>query len=183
MEKERIEKDPRFGTVNFERRKHPRLSVDLPLEYWQINNPKGHPSRTADISEGGLLLYISEKIEIGQNLRVKLFFDVGLKLRTIESQVQVVWKDFCVGKDGCYRIGVNFIDISPEDMEKLRSFINNLTNAKIPSDIKVPPRLLSTLGISILGDCAYLSPKTPNQDKPPLILKGGPDDDSSPRNT
>ena len=164
MEKDKIEKDPRFGTANFERRKYPRLSVDLPVEYWQTNNPKGRPGRTADISEGGLLLYISEKIEIGQNLRAKLFFDSGLKLRTIEAQVQIVWKDFLLEKDGSYRIGVKFMDISPEDMEKLRSFINNLRNAKIRSDFKVPPRLLSTLGISILGECAYLPSETPKYD-------------------
>jgi c-di-GMP-binding flagellar brake protein YcgR len=164
MEKGRTEKEPRFGSVNFERRKHPRLSVDLPVEYWQINNPKCHPGGTADISEGGLLLYISEEIEIGQNLRVKLFFDSGLKLRTIESQVQVVWKDFQRGKEGYYRIGVKLIDISLEDMEKLRSLLNNLMNSKIRTDCNVPARLLSTLGISILGDYAYLPPKAPNQD-------------------
>ena len=164
MEKEEKESKPRFGTANFERRKHPRLSVNLPVEYWQLNNPKSHPGRTVDISEGGLLLYISEEIEIGQNLRIKLFFDSGLKLKTIEAQVQVVWKDFRLGKDGYYRIGVRFVDISPEDMEKLRSFVSNLWNAQIPSDLNVPSRLLSNLGISILGDCAYLTPKKPDQD-------------------
>jgi len=161
MDKESI---PRFGTVNFERRKHPRLSVDLPVEYWQINNPKSHPGRTADISEGGLLFYISEEIEIGQNLRVKLFFDSGLKLITMQAQVQVVWKDFRMDKDGYYRIGVKFVDISSEAMEKLRNFLNTLMNSKIPSDFDIPSRLLSTLGISILGDCAYLPPKSPIED-------------------
>jgi hypothetical protein len=99
------ESAPRFGTVNFERRKHPRLSVDLPLEYWQIDNPKSHSGHTADISEGGLLFHISEEIEIGQNLRVRIFLDSGLKLTPIESQVQVVWKDFQGGKEGPYCIG------------------------------------------------------------------------------
>jgi hypothetical protein len=61
-------------------------------------------------------------------------------------------------------MGVKFIDISLEDMEKLRSFLNDLMNSKIPTDFKVPPRLLSTLGISILGDCAFLPPKNPYQD-------------------
>ena len=161
MEKESI---PRFGTVNFERRKHPRLSVDLPLEYWQINHPKSHPARTADISEGGLLFYISEEIEIGQNLRVKLFFDSGLKLITLQAQVKVVWKDFRMDKDGYYRIGVKFVDISSEAMEKLRSFLNTFMNSKIPSDFDIPSRLLLTLGISTLGDCAYLTPKSPIED-------------------
>jgi c-di-GMP-binding flagellar brake protein YcgR len=161
MDKESI---PRFGTVNFERRKHPRLLVDLPVEYWQINNPKHHPTRTADISEGGLLFYISEEIEIGQNLSVKLFFNSGLKLITLQAEVQVVWKDFRMDKEGYYRIGVKFVEISPEAMETLRHFLNTLMNSKIPSDFDIPSRLLSTLGISMLGDCAYLTPKSPIED-------------------
>lgn len=183
MGKEEKEPKPRFGTVNFERRKHPRLSVALPVEYWQINNPKSHPGRTADIGEGWLLLYISEEIETGQNLRVKLFLDSGLKLKTIEAQVRVVWKDFRLRKDGYYRIGVRFVNISLEDMEKLRSFLNNPMNAKIPSGFNVPSEFLLALGISNLGDCAYPTPKTSNQDKPPMIRKEDPNDDSSPRNT
>ncbi len=164
MGKEEEESKPRFGTVNFERRKHPRLSVALPVEYWQSDNPKSHPGRTADIGEGWLLLYISEEIEIGQNLRVKLFFESGLKLKTIEARVQVVWKDFCFSKDGNYRIGVRFVEISLEDMETLKNFLNHLMNSKIPSDFNPPSRLLSTLGISIFGDCAYLTPKSPDRD-------------------
>jgi len=157
------ESRPRFGTVNFERRKHPRLSVDFPAEYWQINNPKSHPGRTADISEGGLLLYISEEIEVGQNLRVKLFLDFGHKLITIEAEVQVVWKDFLLEKEGYDRIGVKFVDIGLEAMEKLRHFLNTLMNSKISSS-NLPFRLLSTLGISTFGDCAYLPPDSPNED-------------------
>ncbi len=164
MGKEEEESKPRFGTVNFERRKHPRLSVALPVEYWQSDNPKSHPGRTADIGEGWLLLYISEEIEIGQNLRVKLFLDPGLNLKTIEPQVRVVWKDFRLRKDGYYRIGVRLVNISLEDMERLRSFLNNPMNAKIPSGFNLPSKFLSALGISNLDDCAYPTPKNPGQD-------------------
>jgi len=184
MGKEEKESNPRFGTVNFERRKHPRLSADMPVEYWKIqSNSKRHPGRTVDISEGGLLIYISEEIEIGQSLRVKIFLESGLKLQSIEAQVQVVWKDFRFAKGGYYRIGVKFVEISLEDMEKLRSFLGNLMNAKIPADLNVPSRLLTTLGISIFGNCAYLTPKTSGQDKPSLIQKEDSNDGSSPRNT
>lgn len=165
MGKDEKETKPRFGTVNFERRKHPRFSVDLPVEYWPIiNNSKSHPGRTVDISEGGLLLYISDQIELGQNLRLKLFFDSGLELKSIEANVQVVWKDFRFQEEDYYRIGVRFVDISPEDMEKLRSFLINLMNVKTHSELSIPPKLLSTLGISTLGEFAYLTSKTPDQD-------------------
>jgi c-di-GMP-binding flagellar brake protein YcgR len=158
------ESTPRFGTVNFERGKPPRLSVNLPVEYWHINNPKSHADRPADISEGELLLHLSEEIEVGQNLRIKLFFDSGLKLKTIEAKVQAVWKDFLLEKESYYRIAVKFVDISAEALEELRNFLIILNNSKIPSDFDVPPKLPSTLGISIFSECAYLKPKTPEED-------------------
>ena len=164
MDKSENKSRPRFGIVNFERRRHPRFSIDLPVEYWQINDSKGLPPRTADISEGGLLLYISDELELGQTLKVKLFFDSGLRLKTIETHTQVVWKDIILDKEGYYRIGVKFIDISLADIEKLRIFLHNLMNLKIHKDFNAPSRLLSALGISIFSEFAYSTPKSSDQD-------------------
>jgi len=133
MEKEEKETKSRFGLANFERRKHPRFSVDLPVEYWQTNNLKSRASRTINVSEGGLLLHLSEELEIGQNFRLKLSIDSGPGLNSIEALVQVLWKDTSLGKDGDHRIGVKFVDISPGDMDKLKNFLNTLMNLKTPS--------------------------------------------------
>jgi hypothetical protein len=94
---------------------------------------------------------------------IQLLLDFGLKLITIEAQVQVVWKDFLLEKEGYDRIGVKFVDITLEAMEKLRHFLNTLMNSKI-SSFNLPSRLLSTLGISTFGDCAYLTPDSANED-------------------
>lgn len=125
MKEERRE-ESRFGLVNFERRAHPRFSVNLPIEYWHVDSSKSHLGCTANVSENGLLIYVPEQIEIGKNLRLKIFFSVGLGLSFIETLVEVVWKDADLGKDGDYRTGTKYIDISPEDMDKLKSFLNNL---------------------------------------------------------
>ena len=146
MEKERIEKDPRFGTVNFERRKHPRLSVHLPVEYWQTDNPKSHPCRTGDVSEGGILLYLPEEIEIGKNLRLRLFIDSGLDFISIEALVEVVWKDLSFGDKGDHRIGVKFTDISEKDMANLKHFLTSLMDLRVKPNLDIPPRFLSALG-------------------------------------
>ena len=152
MRKEEEGRNPRFGTVNFERRKHPRFSVDLPVEYWQVNrNPKTHPDRPLDAGEGGLLLYISDEIAIGQNLRIRLFFDSGQGLNSIEANAQVLWKDILLEKDGFYRVGLNLVEISPEDLQRLKGFLSNLMKVKNNSNATIPPRLLSALGISGSG--------------------------------
>jgi c-di-GMP-binding flagellar brake protein YcgR len=145
MGKEERETEPRFGTVNFERRRHPRFVVDLPIEYWKVNHLKSCPSRAANVCEGGLLVHLSEQLEIGQNLRLNLFVDAGADLNCIEALVQVVWKDLHLGKEGDYRTGVKFVDISENDLDALRRFLKNLMNLKSPSELKIPSRLASTL--------------------------------------
>ena len=75
--------------IDLERRRHPRFSVNLPIEYWQIEKFKNHPGRTTNVSEGGLLLHVSEPLEIGQNLRLNLFIESGPIFSSIEALVQV----------------------------------------------------------------------------------------------
>jgi len=122
------ETKPRYGTVNFERRKYPRFNVDLPIEYSRIDSSVSHTGRGLDISEGGLLIYFPEQMDVSQYLRLKLFFPSGSEMNTIETLVEVVWIDIDLGEVwGDYRCGVNFIDVSPEDMTKLKNFLGSLS--------------------------------------------------------
>jgi c-di-GMP-binding flagellar brake protein YcgR len=127
MRKEEIDSKPRYATVNFEKRKHPRFSVDLPAEYNRadLSVKQGHATNA---SEGGLLLYLPEQIEVGKQLRLKLFFSMASELQAIEALVEVAWTEIHLGKDwGDYRTGVRFIDISADDMNKLRDFLKSLS--------------------------------------------------------
>ncbi len=135
MKKEKTE--PRFGVVNFERREHPRFSIALPIEYWQIDKSRSRPGQTIDVSEGGLLLHLSESTEIGQVFGLTLFVTFGPDLDSILAlvQVEMVWKDTHVGKDGGYRVGAKFVDISPQDMDRLKNFLKTL-EFKTPAALK-----------------------------------------------
>lgn len=127
MKKEEKGTKPRYGTVNFEKRRHPRFNVDLPIEYKRSDLAVNH-GEALNASEGGLLVYLPEKMEIGQHLSLKLFFSSGFEFNTIETLVRVVWMDFHLGEDReDYRAGVKFVDISPGDMEKLRIFLRSLS--------------------------------------------------------
>jgi c-di-GMP-binding flagellar brake protein YcgR len=117
----------RYGTVNFEKRKHPRFRVDLPVEYSRANL-SGDRGRAMNASEGGLLLYLPELTGIGSHLRLKLFFTTGSELNAVEMLVEVVWVDIHLEKDwGDYRTGVRFVEISGEDLGKLKSFFRSLS--------------------------------------------------------
>ena len=118
---------PRHGTVNFEKRKYPRVNIDLPVEYYRVDLTTHHNGRAINASEGGLLLYLPELIEIDQYLRLRLFFSSGSELDTAEILVKVVWVDIHPEKNwGDYRTGVRFIDVSSEDMTKLKNFLRSL---------------------------------------------------------
>lgn len=123
---EKGEEKVHFGVANFERRRHPRFSVDLPIEYHKIHSPPSQPGRLENISESGLLVYMPEKPKMGQFLRVKLFFPSDFNLQAIDALTQVVWVDLHIGEKKDYRSGLKFIEISPEGLDQLIGFLNHL---------------------------------------------------------
>jgi len=117
-----------YGIVNFERRRFPRFSIDLPIEYYRTDSESRFSGRALNASEGGLLVYLPEKVEIGETLKLKLFFTFGHDLITIEMVAQVAWIDIHLGEGwGDYRTGVKFMDISSEDLNKLKNFLKSLS--------------------------------------------------------
>ena len=128
MKKEENETRLPYGTVNFERRKHPRFNVDLPIEYSQTGLFVQH-GRAVNASEGGLLLYLQEKMEIGKRLVLKLIFPSGSEMNPIQTLVEMVWTDIdSGGVRGDYRTGVKFVNITPEDLDRLKHFLRSLSS-------------------------------------------------------
>ena len=122
------ETKPRHGAVNLEKRRHPRFSVDLPIEYYRIDSSIGHTGRAFNASEGGLLLYLTEQVEIGQHLKSNFSFTSGSEINSIEMLAEVAWIDIDLGEVwGDYRCGVKFIDISQEAMNNLKNFLRSLS--------------------------------------------------------
>ena len=87
----------------------------------------GTTGRAENASEGGLEIYFPEEMQIGERLKLKLFFSSSeTELNTIEALAEVVWIDILSG-DGEFRSGVKFVDISPEDLVRLKDFLDSLT--------------------------------------------------------
>ena len=126
MNTEEKQPKPRYGTVNFEKRRHPRFNVDLPIEYFRADSLVQH-GRAVNVSEGGLLIYLPELMKIGQRLRMKIFFPLGSEIISIEAVTEVVWLDIHLGEGwGDYRTGIAFIDLSLENLNKLKDFLRSL---------------------------------------------------------
>ena len=128
MKNREEETKPRYGIANIERRRYRRFPVSLPVEYHRADSPISQTGQTLDASEGGLQILFPEQMEIGRNLKLKLFFSSGSELNAIEMLVQVVWMNTQLGEgEKQYRSGVQITNISPEDMTKLKNFIVSLS--------------------------------------------------------
>lgn len=114
-------------SLTSEKRRYPRFNVDLPAKYSK-SSVFFKFGRVVNASEGGLLVHLPEEMGIGQRLALKLFFPSLSEFNTLETSVQVVWKDIHLRKDWTwdYRTGVKFINIPKEHMAKLRSFLMSI---------------------------------------------------------
>ena len=65
------------GIFVVERRKHPRIRVELPLDYSFVDKEETHKGIVANVSEGGLLVYLPEATELGTFLKIEILFVRG----------------------------------------------------------------------------------------------------------
>jgi hypothetical protein len=115
---------PWIEVGSFEHRRYPRFEIHLPIECLQCKSSITH---IGNISEGGLLIYLPGEADVGQYLRLKLFFSLGSELHAIRMQAEVVWKDNLLSKEReYYPHGARFVDISSEDGILLRYCLRSL---------------------------------------------------------
>jgi hypothetical protein len=113
-----------------DRRKYPRVHMDLPLEYRVKYDADAHGAIVIDASEGGFLICSIEDIPIGTKLEMTVLFSVEYELAKFEVFGEIIWKNADVekgdvekGEDG-YQYGLKFIQILEEDYWKLRKLIS-----------------------------------------------------------
>ena len=89
----------KMGVLAIEKRRYPRYSVELPLDYARVEADATHGGIVANASEGGILVYLPERIETGALLRVDIFYVNGLELTTVSAVAKVVWSDLAARED------------------------------------------------------------------------------------
>lgn len=117
----------KMGVLAVEKRKHPRYSVELPLDYSRVNGKEIHGGIVANASEGGVLVYLPERMEIGAVLRIEILYVKGLELDTIKAIAKVVWSDLASMEGrGEYRYGLQFQYIDEEDFGRLVTLLKEI---------------------------------------------------------
>jgi c-di-GMP-binding flagellar brake protein YcgR len=117
----------REGVFLVERRKHPRVSVELPFDYSVIDDGEACRGIGVDASEGGLLGYLLEKIEIGTLLRIDMLFKNGTEMTTIKAIAKVVWSDLASKESWAeYRYGIQFLSFFKGDLHRLKILLKEV---------------------------------------------------------
>lgn len=114
------------GIFIVERRKTPRLNVELPLDY-SIESVDRYGGVAANASKGGLLVYLPEAIVVGTLLKIEILFIQGSELNSISSIAKVVWSDLAPKEIwGEYRYGLEFQSFQEGDFQKLRRLLREV---------------------------------------------------------
>jgi len=115
------------GIFVVERRKNPRISVELPLDYSLVDTQENFGGIATNMSEGGLLVYLPESIKLGSLLRIEILFVKGSELSSISGIAKIVWSDLAPKRMwGEYRYGLEFQSFQKGDLHKLKSLLNEV---------------------------------------------------------
>jgi len=117
----------KIGVLAIEKRKYPRFSVELPLNYSRADVKETFGGMVANASEGGLLVYLPERIEIGALLKIEILYVKGLELDTIRAVTKVVWCDLAARESwGEHRYGLQFKNIDQKDFGQLTNLLKEV---------------------------------------------------------
>ena len=104
-----------------DRRKYFRLAETFPVRFKFIKSALGMSARTTNVSEDGLRINGLQKIEPGTP--VKLNFHLPEDKNPIMTIGEVMWQNEKQDANFPSIMGIKFVDISPDDRDKIRDYI------------------------------------------------------------
>jgi len=112
-----------------DRRRYPRISMDLPLEYRVKYDARAHGGIVIDASETGFLIYSIEDMPVGTKLKIAVLFPQEYELAIFEVFAEAIRKEFVAEQEifwyqGGYQYGLRIIHILEEDYWKLRKLLS-----------------------------------------------------------
>lgn len=118
---------PPYLKMDFpERRKYPRFSCELPIDCI-TSESEIHVGIAANISQGGILVCLHERIKVGTPLRIHLVFSQGFQLKTFGANAVVVWSNLVHHTLwGRYRYGLRLIGISERVFTDFKGILGQL---------------------------------------------------------
>jgi c-di-GMP-binding flagellar brake protein YcgR len=95
-----------------ERRKYPRFECEFPIDCITTDSHI-HVGITANISQGGMLICLHDRIKVWTPLRINLVFNQGFQLKIVSANAVVVWRNIAQHAFlGRYRYGLRLIGMN-----------------------------------------------------------------------
>jgi hypothetical protein len=113
------------GGLEWEGRRFPRRTIELPILYTFIENIKTFGGETGNISESGLLVYLKETLLEGMKLKIEIFPPDYFGLKPIRAVTQIIWAPTRQGAewDEYLQHGLEFIEIDNGNFLKLKRLL------------------------------------------------------------
>jgi hypothetical protein len=125
---------------NRERRRYPRISIDLPIEYQDMGDSCLRGAIVVNAGEGGFLIESTRDIPVGTELNVTVLFSNGYELANFKVVAKIVRKEPYRKEDfkgnqywEGYRYGLEFIQILEKDRWKLKLLLGGRFEFEEPS--------------------------------------------------
>jgi c-di-GMP-binding flagellar brake protein YcgR len=111
--------------VGRENRKFPRRIIELPILYTFVENIKTYGGETANISEGGLLVYLKDALFEGVRLNIEIFPPDLFGLKPIRAVTQIVWAPTRQGEtwEEYLQHGLEFIEMDEGNIRRLKRLL------------------------------------------------------------
>jgi len=130
------------GSFNdIEKRRYPRVFIDLPLEYQDLGNSCLRGAIVVNAGEGGFLIESTRDMPVGTKLSITLLFPKGFELANFKAVTKIMRKEPYQKEDSegnpsweGYRYGLEVIQIFEGDRWKL----NYLLGGRFESEEILP---------------------------------------------
>ena len=115
--------------TNKDRRRRPRVFMDLPVEVREADGGEIHGGMIIDGSEIGFLIYSIKEMSIGLRLNLSILFSKGSYFTNLEVMAEIVRKKrrASEGQTG-YEYGLKIVEIGEKDFQKLKYLLHGNTN-------------------------------------------------------
>jgi hypothetical protein len=116
------------STDTGERRRFPRVLIDLPLDYWDKDDSCLHGGMVVNASEGGCLIESLRDIPVGKGISISVLFRNEYELTNLKVIAETVWKKPYWKKNTYwygYQYGLRFVKISEEERWKLEFLLGS----------------------------------------------------------
>jgi hypothetical protein len=110
-----------------DRRRFDRYPVDYPISYVLEASNEISAGKTLNLGEGGLLVYFFDRINVGTELDLEMFYIHELQFTALNAQARIVWKDIMETSEAIeYQYGLEFVGMDREGKTRLCKLLESM---------------------------------------------------------